>query len=199
MALFKMRDSWNVWRRKVDAALGGTIEPVKSEDVVYDNTESGLTATNVQGAIDEVAKEIDGCIVIKTKGQITVTADGVMNYKDIFTNIRTQIDAILNTLANNETFIGKALDIPAFSLCSFEYTQGLTKNDTSYLFTFTMSTVSSTQIRIMYGYISSTDSDDRFRSWHQEPSGNPVLTDHTNQKPASGRIFTFYYEIHKTI
>lgn len=55
MTLFKMRDSWNVWRRKVDAALGGMVEPVKSVDVTYDNTNSGLTATNVQSAIDEVA------------------------------------------------------------------------------------------------------------------------------------------------
>ena len=58
MALFKMRDSWNVWRKKVDAALGGLIEPVKAEDVTYDNTDSGLTATDVQSAIDEVATDI---------------------------------------------------------------------------------------------------------------------------------------------
>lgn len=32
--------------------------PVNADDVIYDNTESGLTATNVQDAIDEVASDI---------------------------------------------------------------------------------------------------------------------------------------------
>lgn len=59
MALFSMRDSWNVWRRKVDEALGGSVEPIESEDVVYDNTDSGLTATNVQSAIDEIDSAVD--------------------------------------------------------------------------------------------------------------------------------------------
>lgn len=54
MALFSMRDSWNVWRRKVNEALG-TVEPVEGTNVTYDNTNSGLSATNVQSAIDEVA------------------------------------------------------------------------------------------------------------------------------------------------
>lgn len=53
MSLF--RDSWEVWRRKVNTALGGLTEPVKAEDVTYDNTDSGLTATDVQSAVDEVA------------------------------------------------------------------------------------------------------------------------------------------------
>ena len=56
MSLF--RDSWEVWRRKVNEALGGLVEPVKSEDVTYDNTDSGLTATNVQSAIDEVVTDV---------------------------------------------------------------------------------------------------------------------------------------------
>lgn len=55
MSLF--RDSWEVWRRKVNEALGGLVEPVKAEDVTYDNTDSGLTATDVQSAIDEVANK----------------------------------------------------------------------------------------------------------------------------------------------
>lgn len=70
MALFKMRDSWNVWRKKVDAALGGLVEPVKSEDVTYDNTDSGLTATNVQSAIDEVASDVG------TNSDAITTANG---------------------------------------------------------------------------------------------------------------------------
>lgn len=52
------RDSWNVWREKVNKALG-TVEEIDADEVVYDNTDSGLTATNVQSAIDEVVGDID--------------------------------------------------------------------------------------------------------------------------------------------
>lgn len=57
MALFKMRDSWNVWREKVNRAIGN-VEEIDADEIVYDNTDSGLTATNAQSAIDEVAGDI---------------------------------------------------------------------------------------------------------------------------------------------
>lgn len=37
-----------------------TMQDINAEDVVYSNVESGLTADNVQGAIDELENEIDG-------------------------------------------------------------------------------------------------------------------------------------------
>lgn len=47
------RDSWNVWRRKVNEALG-TADPIPATNVSYDSASSGLSATNVQTAIDAV-------------------------------------------------------------------------------------------------------------------------------------------------
>lgn len=55
MSFLNFRDSWEVWRRKVDAALGGAIESVNASDVSYNGTSAGLVANNVQTAIDEVA------------------------------------------------------------------------------------------------------------------------------------------------
>lgn len=52
------RDSWEVWRRKVDTALGGSVEDIKASEVTFDGTTSSLSATNVQSAIDEVAGNI---------------------------------------------------------------------------------------------------------------------------------------------
>lgn len=85
MALFTMRDSWNVWRRKVNEALGGMVEPVKSEDVTYDGTTSGLSATNVQSAIDEVAGDIgdlDGSDIAYDNTASGLTADDVQEAID---------------------------------------------------------------------------------------------------------------------
>ena len=52
------RDSWEVWRGKVNQAIGN-VEEIDADEIVYDNTTSGLTATNVQSAIDEVAGDVD--------------------------------------------------------------------------------------------------------------------------------------------
>ena len=43
--------------RSIATAVGGITHP-DAEDIVYDNTSSGLTATNVQDAIDEVKGDI---------------------------------------------------------------------------------------------------------------------------------------------
>lgn len=59
MSFLNFRDSWEVWRRKVDAALGGAIESVNASDVSYNGTSAGLVANNVQTAIDEVAGVVD--------------------------------------------------------------------------------------------------------------------------------------------
>ena len=55
--MLSFRDSWDVWRKKVNAALGN-VEEIDADEVVYSNTTSGLTATNVQSAIDEVVSGV---------------------------------------------------------------------------------------------------------------------------------------------
>ena len=47
------RDSWNVWREKVNAALG-TVEQIDASEVLFDNDDTDLTADDVQEAIEEV-------------------------------------------------------------------------------------------------------------------------------------------------
>ena len=69
MSIFKFRDSWEVWRHKVDKALG-TVEEIDADEIVYDNTSSHLTATNAQSAIDELNSNIGGI------GERLTTAEG---------------------------------------------------------------------------------------------------------------------------
>ena len=47
------RDSWDVWREKVNAALG-TVEQIDASEVLFDNDDTDLTANDVQDAIEEV-------------------------------------------------------------------------------------------------------------------------------------------------
>ena len=50
---------WNSTTQKFENANGGGAVTVDASDVTYDNTASGLTATNAQGAIDEVEGRVD--------------------------------------------------------------------------------------------------------------------------------------------
>lgn len=52
---YTIKESIDLLEKRVDNAGGGG---TTAENVSYDNTTSGLTATNVQAAIDEVAAGI---------------------------------------------------------------------------------------------------------------------------------------------
>ena len=112
MALFSMRDSWNVWRRKVNEALG-TVEPVEGTNVTYDNTSSGLTATNVQSAIDEVSASVDlvegklsaldGYMVpYSYVSSISFQADGVKNIGTFTNEMFPKLLEVISNLADDE-------------------------------------------------------------------------------------------------
>ena len=58
---------------------------VDASAVSYDNSGSGLTASNVQDAIDEIAASI-------TPTSISVTGDGVKTYKDVLDELFSLVD-----------------------------------------------------------------------------------------------------------
>lgn len=57
MKKYTMRASIDALEKEVKNGGGGGETP-EASDITYDNTVSGLTATNVQAAIDEVAAGI---------------------------------------------------------------------------------------------------------------------------------------------
>lgn len=100
MALFTMRDSWNVWRRKVNAAIGN-VEEIDADEIIYDNTTSGLTATNVQSAIDEVVSgvgSLDGGDIAydgTTSGLSATSVQGAIDEVDgTVDNLGTDVNAL---------------------------------------------------------------------------------------------------------
>lgn len=59
-----------------------------AENTSYDNTDSGLTATDTQGAIDEIQESIEDI----SRGKIQVTADGVKTYGELLDALTDLID-----------------------------------------------------------------------------------------------------------
>lgn len=97
---------------------------VNAEDVAYSNTVSGLTATNVQGAIDEVKSLIPGA-----SGSVSVTADGVKTYSALFDELYALIDS---TKINSKSAL--AIDdaiayISYLSAASYGFTRSFCSTD----------------------------------------------------------------------
>lgn len=69
------------------ARIAENILPPNAEDIAYDNTESGLTATNVQDAIDEVissqADVIADTMADLTENKTATVTDGVADFETI--------------------------------------------------------------------------------------------------------------------
>lgn len=64
------------------------IDGLTASDVSYDNTDSGLTATSVQGAVDELANKLGTEQLLKE-----VTADGVKTYSELLVELYTALSA----------------------------------------------------------------------------------------------------------
>lgn len=71
-----------------------------ASDISYDNTGSGLNASDVQDAIDEVVTKFD-------RGNVSVTADGVKTAAELFAELFNAAD-ISNVTPNAALSIGKS-------------------------------------------------------------------------------------------
>ena len=84
---------------------GGSSEAV---DINYDNTQSGLSATNVQAAIDELEDEIDSIV---PGGDVDAEDVGYNNITSglTATNVQDAIDEVVGSVENVETTVSTAL------------------------------------------------------------------------------------------
>ena len=96
---------------------GGEGEPIPATKISYDNTDSGLTATKVQGAIDELASSISTLdssvedletalnqtyVLADSDVNIEVTADGVKSYSDLLDDLYTAFLAYIAAMDDDE-------------------------------------------------------------------------------------------------
>ena len=87
MSIIDFRDSWEVWRRKVNEAIGGGSEPIPATRITYKGNTSGLSAKNVQAAIDETVGVIDNVSnTAASKLQYIAVAEDNTNIFDLMDN-----------------------------------------------------------------------------------------------------------------
>lgn len=108
MSIFPFRDSWEVWRQKVNEAIGST-EPIPASNITFDNSGTEVTATNVQGAVAEVAGDVAsvaGVVGDDTDGLVKDVIDlqeDVINLQNIeITNgVKNYLPNVGNTVETN--------------------------------------------------------------------------------------------------
>ena len=99
----------------VQYGVGGITD---ASDVKYDNTQSGMTATNVQGAVDELQSGLMKSALIDKDGTVTTSSGGTANisaivpYRTVPVLVRaTNISAFITVMYNiNGTYWIRALD-----------------------------------------------------------------------------------------
>lgn len=129
MSLHTIRDSWEEWRRKVNLALGGVVGEIDASEVAYSNTSSGLTATNVQSAIDEVVGDIGvvdgkvdtvgnklGAIQQLGRTQVNKTVSSG-TYIELLNSVANDLLTIISNMADNEIIELEFVAISNFITC----------------------------------------------------------------------------------
>lgn len=81
-----------------------------AEDITYDNTTSGMTADNVQDAIDEVFQSV-------SSGKVLI-ADAITDK-----GVETSADDTFQTMANNISRISGSYDSSKWEIARFQYTR----------------------------------------------------------------------------
>ena len=117
---------------------GGEGEPIPASKISYDNTTSGLTADDIQGAIDEVAGAIDEIAedVSNLEGYTVKTIETVLlpnctTYPSLVENIKSDIEAIIAAQPDNEKLVILGLSIDGFGFFSYYGSRALWANNTA--------------------------------------------------------------------
>lgn len=144
------------------------IDGLSASDVSYDNTDSGLSATNSQGAIDELADKL-------ADDYVSVTADGVKTVAQLLNDLYTALD--LTKLNLDSKFI-RITSTATVSYHIVEYT-----NSTAY---FSYDVVTADHWQILTFILKNNDS-----AYRQVYDGSKL--DKSSEVPANGTIFRIYY------
>lgn len=139
----------------------------RASNCVYDNSNSGLSATEVQDAIDEVVERQEGKVIAE------VTSDGVKTYSEI-------LNALISAMSETPTPHSVLRD-------NNQYSVFVENNGTGYKFTRT--TVTSNHVTIATFYLAPGASSVYGLDYS---GGSWTITDHSNTVIPSGMKFIIY-------
>lgn len=138
--------------------------------VTYDNTSSGMTATNMQDAVDELNSEIN-------KGYVQVTSDGVKTWSQMFDSLYALIDR--TKLTHQSVLI---INTGFYRPVNYQAGGDLD---------FCMSIARANALQVHTITLKSSGS--VFVTDNAVVGGGTMTTDNSSNVPSSGVVFTIFY------
>lgn len=192
-------DTQNIY----SSEYGGQGEPIPASKISYNNTTSGLTADDIQEAVDEVALEakgasqaITGKIVKKQVAmtRLSVKADGVKTWGTLLNELGAAFKTFLEGLADDEVVSPKVLFYQGIAWCAITGTYYLTNATTSGAMDFSRIDYS-TKIRNVYGRLSLTENDNAFVIGEYDGNG-ATITNKLSDVPAENTLLEIQYDVY---
>lgn len=149
--------------------------PITAGNVIYDNTQSGMTATDAQGAIDELNADIN-------KGSVSVTADGVKTYGAL-------LNELFNLADRDKISSTSALRIYGNNYNYKNYQLFVRYNDRLKFSASDVSGASDVYVESIFLRANNASA----YTWSHTKTSGTTFTDETNGVPASGIVFAIFY------
>lgn len=173
---------------------GGEGEPIPATKISYDNTTSGLTADDIQGAIDEIA-DIKNMWAVKEWAYEEVAGDGTKTYQAILNEIATNMNAKLAALADDEKIVSLALTFGGTYTLPITPSAIFTKADT-FALQCGATVARSSSVVSYYSYISSSDSIFRNAS---TGASSTTFNDQSSVVLANDKAIRYEYVVYKQV
>lgn len=172
----------------------GEAQPIPATRIGYDNTDSGLTATDVQGAIDEIAG-VKNMWAVKEWGYEEVAGDGTKTYREILNEIATNMNAKLATLEDDEKLVSLALTFGGTYTLPIPQSAIFTNADT-FALQCGATVARSSSVVSYYSYMAATDSVFRNSS---TTSSSTTFTDQSSTALDNTHAIRYEYIIYKQV
>lgn len=172
----------------------GEAQPIPATRIGYVNTGSGLTATDVQGAIDEIAG-VKNKWVVKEWAYEEVAGDGTKTYQAILNEIATNMNAKLAALENDEKIVSLALTFGGTYTLPITPSAIFTNADT-FALQCGATVARSSSVVSYYSYMANSES--VFRDATTTTSAT-AFNNHSNEALANDKAIRYEYIIFKKV
>ena len=174
----------------------GEAQPIPASRIGYNNTSSGLTADDVQSAIDEVASSIGGKWVKDRLAlyTIAVTADGTKTWNDLFQELATEMATMISNLGDDEIIVPKVLFAQGISWMGIVGTDYFKNGDTTFNPVFNRVQISNSKLTCSFSKLSNNAGNNDFHTSETVAAGTTTFRDVLLETPNVNTTLSLLYD-----
>ncbi len=175
----------------------GEAQPIPATRIGYDNDASGLNATNVQEAIDEIADVKNNFVFVDLK-TVAVTADGVKTNEQMLNELYTLFMTTIQNLAADEAVKVTQINIEGFYTLTAQTTNYYNKTATSVSLAFQRAVVNVASDKLTFANVNFSTTP-YMAEGIIAPTPTVGIFNRITDVYTAGRRFTITYELFKKV